>query len=229
MNLFLLLSCLLCADGADSSFSSILKRVSLRDSTTHAIIAVNFADDAERDACLAPQKTFEISMIDSQSFSVTLSPMYSGYIGGCLPIDRHEEYRFKFSHEINGEYLRFCDYTKLTRIADEKNRKEFETKVLRLTKYPFTHRTSICTVLDSLGENCSVDHFRTCDTVLGLYEGGCTLRYPNFTLIFRCNRAYCFLKNIFTNAEFQKDNSCFIPEKELPPNLNLIKRNCMKK
>jgi hypothetical protein len=40
-----------------------------------------FADEAERDACLAPYKKFDILKSDSQSFSVTLSPMYSGYIG----------------------------------------------------------------------------------------------------------------------------------------------------
>jgi hypothetical protein len=220
---------MLCANPVDSGFTSILKRVQLRDSTTHAIIAVQFPAGAESDACLAPYKLFDISMIDSQTFSVTLSPMYSGYIGGCLPIDRHEEYRFKYSDEINGEYLHFCEYTKMTRIANEKSGKEFESKVLRLTKFPFNHRTSICTVLDSLGENCSVDHFSTCDTILGLFESGYALRYPNFTLIFRCNRANCFLKDIFTNAEFHKDNSCFIAEKETPPNLNLIKRNCMGK
>jgi hypothetical protein len=81
MNISLLISCLLCANPPDSGFDSILKRVALRDSTTHAIIAVKFPDRAETDACLARYKKFDISKSDSQSFSVTLSPMYSGYIG----------------------------------------------------------------------------------------------------------------------------------------------------
>jgi hypothetical protein len=206
-NIFAII-CLFCLNtfADDTITRSLLNRVVLRDSITDAILGVKYPNGVENDDCDLPFLHFSIEENDSGLFIVQLSPVGSGYIGGCLPSFNHEKYSIKKNPSLEIENKKYSEYWK--RI--DKSQEDINRKIKLLTKHSLKLNAPICAVIDSLGTDFKIGHYQQCDAIRG-YDGGYALHYNGFTLVFTCLRMYyCYLKNIYSADEKIPEKPCDI-------------------